>query len=82
MCEPELRIESLVGSCHQELGRRQSASVHVAEELPEMQLGARGADLARRRPRQRDLAPPDECHCRSLRFSRTACQQYHAATVR
>jgi len=28
------------------------------------------------------LGPPDECHCRSLRCSRTACQQYQAATVR
>src|SRR5256884_172211 len=47
--QPELRIESLVRSRHQEFGRRQSASVHVAKELPEMQLGARGANLARRR---------------------------------
>ena len=50
VCEPELRIESLVRSRYQELRRRQSASVNVAEELPEMQLGARGADLARRCP--------------------------------
>src|SRR5207245_2744889 len=44
------------------LGRRQSASVHVAEELPEMQLGARGADLARRRPHQRDRLPRQRCN--------------------
>ena len=42
--ELELPIESLVRTRHQELGRRQGARVHVAEELPEMQLGPRGTD--------------------------------------
>src|SRR3989442_5834789 len=48
--ELELRIESLVRRRHQDLGRRKGARVHVAEERLEMQLGPRGADLARRCP--------------------------------
>src|SRR5690242_236416 len=55
--EAELPIESLVSRCHQELWRSEGARVHVAEELSKMQLGPRGADLARRRPHQRHGLP-------------------------
>src|SRR5437879_226384 len=48
--ELELPIESLVRTRHQELGRRQGARGHVAEEVPEVHVGPRGTALAARCP--------------------------------
>lgn len=62
--QPELPIESLVRRGHQELGGRQGASVHVAEELPEMQLSPRGADLGSAMPPSRRPASPLALQCR------------------
>ncbi len=52
------------------------------QRLHDVPLETHNRHLAGPARRVFHLGPPDECHRPSLRCSRTACQQYHAATVR